>query len=156
MSALAAYGSWRAANKSAIVEQERYRSELRPVFDSRIMIVDDDNAVMHLTLKGPASLPVPGSIRLRIEDLPSERRDEMLTVHALGVTSGQYGIPTQVWGPWEFDGGRRVVPSDGLSFSQALRAWYIRLVGQHQLVTTFESALVVASPGGGLVAAAPG
>jgi putative ATP-dependent endonuclease of the OLD family len=30
------------------------------------------------------------------------------------------------------------------------------LVGQHQLVTTFESALVVASPGGGLVAAAPG
>ena len=31
-----------------------------------------------------------------------------------------------------------------------------RLVGQHQLVTTFESALAVASPGGGLVAAAPG
>jgi hypothetical protein len=30
------------------------------------------------------------------------------------------------------------------------------LTGQHQLVTTFESALVVASPGGGLVAAAPG
>jgi hypothetical protein len=88
MSALAAYGSWRAASRSAVVAQERYRSELRPVFDSRIIMTDDDNAVMHITLKGPVSLRTPGAIWLRIEDTPSGLRDEMLTVHALGITSG--------------------------------------------------------------------
>ena len=126
MSALAAYGSWRAASRSAVVAQERYRLELRPVFDSRIIMTDGDNAVMHITLKGPVSLRTPGTIWLRIEDMPSELRDKMLTVHALGITSGQRGIPTQIWSPWEFAGGRRFISSDGVSFNQAIGAWYIR------------------------------
>jgi hypothetical protein len=115
MSAVAAIGSWRSAKQSAVVDQERHRAELRPQLDLRIAAIDDDSgtAVMYVTLKGPVDLPTPGTIQLRLMDLPSQLRTEVLAVYELGgfyVRFGPAGAQHQVWGPWEFLGGLKQVP----------------------------------------------
>src|SRR5258708_11022453 len=86
MSAVAAIGAWRSAKHSSFVGQERRRAELRRQLALRIAASEDDigTAVMYVTLTGPVDLPTPGKIRLTMMDLPSELRDEVLAIYAVG------------------------------------------------------------------------
>lgn len=127
MSAVAAIGSWRASYRYASVDEERRRAELRPQLALRMAASQDDSgtAVMYVTLTGPADLPTPGKIRLSMIDMPSELRDEVLAVYAVGHYSysrEETGTP-KIWGPWEFMGGLR--PDPTLFTFQSSHSWVI-------------------------------
>lgn len=128
MSAVAAIGSWRAANRYAFVDEERRRAELRPQLALRIAASQDDSgtAVMYVTLTGPVDLPTPGKIRLRMMDIPSELRDEVLAIYAVGgfyYSRGETGTSGLIWGPWEFLGGLK--PESPLSTFSTRHSWRI-------------------------------
>ena len=131
MSAAAAIGSWRSAKQSATIEQERHRAELRPQLGLRIAADEDGSggAFMYVTLNGPVDLPTPGRIRLRLIDMPSELRDQVLATYALGqfeLSFGESGTLSQVWAPWKFAGGLKRPPSAIYTLSSARMTWNAR------------------------------
>jgi hypothetical protein len=129
MSAVAAVGSWRSAKHSASIDEERRHAELRPQLALRIAASQDGSgtAVMYVTVTGPVDLPTPEKIRLRMMDMSSELRDEVLAIYAMGGFSygrGETGAPGKIWGPWEFMGGLK--PEPPLSFTFSTRySWKI-------------------------------
>ena len=83
---------------------------------------------MYVTLTGPADLPTPGKILLTMMDMPSELRDEVLAIYAVGHYSysrGETGTP-KVWGPWEFMGGLKPGPFQFTYSTRRSWAWGFR------------------------------
>jgi hypothetical protein len=122
MSAVAAFGSWRAARQSAVVDQERLRDELRPKLELQIApsAGGGKTAVMYVTLKGLENLPTPGRIQLEVKDITSAPLNKLLADYAqerfgvhterFGVHVGPADIVDHIWGPWEFQGGLKSLP----------------------------------------------
>ena len=150
MSAVAAIGSWRAAYRYASVDEERHRAELRPQLALRIAASQDDSrtAVMYVTLTGPADLPTPGKILLTMMDMPTELRDEVLAIYAVGgftLSRGGTGAP-KVWGPWEFMGGLKPGPFQFAYSTRRSWAWGFRFCRPTRWLPSFRVIREEAAP----------
>lgn len=105
LSAIATWGAWRAAVRSAKtadtvarIERQRWHADLTPQFDITIERAQGDRATMNVRLVGPVPLGHLDEIVIRI--VPSDDQDR--TQERPGGPSREE-MDAQVWGPCRFN-----------------------------------------------------
>lgn len=122
IAAIAALGSWKAANRAdkaasslTAIEQDRRHSELTPEFRFEFKDPGNGQPLLRVYLDGPASLSHLDRIDLTVrDDMPNRER------FAVGSVLTEEDIKAQIWGPFRFvpivDGasqdGRTMAPFD--------------------------------------------
>ncbi|MCQ1575353.1 hypothetical protein [Streptomyces parvus] len=106
-SAVAAFGAWRAAGRSARtaealtrIEGERWKADRTPQFDLELVETGSGQALLQLHLTGPDSLERLDSITIKVGD---DDRDLSGVTPALGFTRAD--LDNFVWGPFKFTHG---------------------------------------------------
>jgi hypothetical protein len=107
LSAIATWGAWMAARRSAKtartvarIEQDRWHAELLPQFRISIERAEGDRATLSVRLVGP--LPLCHLDEIRIEIVQS---DDMARLASLPGGPSQENLDGQVWGPLRFTHG---------------------------------------------------
>ncbi|MFD5910199.1 hypothetical protein ACFWHL_15930 [Streptomyces massasporeus] len=107
LSAIATWGAWMAARRSAKtastvarIEQDRWHAELLPKFNITIESGEGDRATLSVRLDGP--LPLCHLDEIRIEIVQS---DDMSRTATLPGSPTQEELDAQVWGPLRFTHG---------------------------------------------------
>lgn len=107
LSAIATWGAWMAARRSAKtartvarIEQDRWHAELLPQFQISIERAEGDRATLSVRLVGP--LPLCHLDEIRMEIVQS---DDMARLASLPGGPTQEELDAQVWGPLRFTHG---------------------------------------------------
>lgn len=107
LSAIATWGAWLAARRSAKtastvarIEQDRWHAELLPQFQVSVDRAEGDRATLSVRLVGP--LPLCHLDEIRIEVAQS---DDMARIAGLAGGPSQEELDAQVWGPLRFTHG---------------------------------------------------
>ncbi|NEC22615.1 hypothetical protein [Streptomyces parvus] len=103
----AAFGAWRAAERSAKaaasltrIEEERWQSDLTPQFDLRLIETGNGHALLSVHLNGPDPLRHLDHIAIEVGD---DDRDIASVTPGSGVTRAD--LDNFVWGPFKFSYG---------------------------------------------------
>ncbi|WP_086765411.1 hypothetical protein [Streptomyces bobili] len=104
LSAIATWGAWRAATRSAKtadtvarIERQRWHADLTPEFDISIERGEGDRATLSVRLIGPVPLKQLDEIAIRIVS-----SDDMDRTVRLPGDRTQEDVDAQVWGPCRF------------------------------------------------------
>ncbi|MEU6048917.1 hypothetical protein ABZ829_00575 [Streptomyces xanthochromogenes] len=112
---IAAFGAWRAADRSAktaelvaSIERERWHAELTPQFTIELMETGNGQAVINVHLDGPDSLRHLDCVAIAVGN---DDRGRTLLHPERGLT--QADIDAHVWGPFKFAPGANGIDEHG-------------------------------------------
>ncbi|MFF7870510.1 hypothetical protein ACFZCT_29125 [Streptomyces qaidamensis] len=115
LSAIATWGAWLAARRSAKtaetvarVERQRWHADLTPQFNITIERGEGDRATLSVRLAGPVPLRRLDEIAIRIVS-----SDDMDRTARLPGGPTQEELDAQVWGPYRFTHGADGADTDG-------------------------------------------
>lgn len=107
LSAIATWGAWRAAARSAKtantvarIERQRWHADLTPEFSISIEPGEGDRATLSVRLVGPVPLKRLDEIAIQIIS-----SDDMERTARLPGSPAQEALDAQVWGPYRFSYG---------------------------------------------------